>query len=200
MYVDAGPHVDLAGRAPVGGEIDEDRSSLGARFCHGLMTPGFPLKFGRARERHRRDRAGHEKAGEHARPTPFSGALHKLAPDPGRQPVHEDQQADGQDDDGQHRRALDRPDHHPLQQDAAGEGDQQRERERDPLRQPVLGEAPGDERREGRHLTLREVDDACGAVDDHDRQSETGIDRALADACGELLRELRPGERCEDHQ
>src|ERR671930_335104 len=62
---------------------------------------------------------------------------HGAAPDPLGGAVDQDQEADGQDHDRQDGPALDRPDHDPLERDAAREGDRKRERERGPERDPV---------------------------------------------------------------
>jgi hypothetical protein len=47
---------------------------------------------------------------------------------------------------------------------------------------------------------LREIDDARGAIDDHDREREARVDRAFANSRRELLGELRPGEGADEHQ
>ena len=70
-----------------------------------------------------------------------------------------------------------RPDDRPLERDSARERDHERQRERDPVAEPVVDERPGDERRERRHLALREVHDPGRAVDDHDREREQRVDR-----------------------
>ena len=86
-----------------------------------------------------------------------------------------------------------------LDRHTAREGDREHDGERRPEREPVVHQRPGNERRERRHLALSEVDDARRAIDDHDRERETRVDRAFADARGKLLRELRPGEGGENH-
>src|SRR5919197_1206496 len=58
------------------------------------------------------------------------------APDPLGRAVDEDQEADGEDHDGQDGAALDWADHDPLEGDAASKGDRERQRERGPERDP----------------------------------------------------------------
>jgi hypothetical protein len=64
----------------------------------------------------------------------------------------------------------------------------------------MVHQRPRDERRERCHLTLREIDHARRPVDDHDGEREPGVDRALADPRRDLLGELGPGERGDQHQ
>jgi hypothetical protein len=58
----------------------------------------------------------------------------------------------------------------------------------------VVHQRPGDVRREGRHLALREVDDVGGAVDEDEREREAGVDRTGGEPGRDLLEELGPGE------
>jgi hypothetical protein len=122
------------------------------------------------------------------------------APDHAHQAVEEQSETERGDHDRQDGRILDGTDHDALDCHAPRERNREHDRKRRPERQAVVHQRPGDERRERRHLTLREVDDACRAIDDHDREREACVDRAFAYARGELLRELRPGERAEQHQ
>jgi hypothetical protein len=121
-------------------------------------------------------------------------------PDQVHQPVQQQRQTERDDHDRKNRGVLDRTDQGSLDHDAAGEGDRKHDRERLPEREPLVHEGPGDEGREGRHLALREVDDPCRAVDDHDRKREPGVDRTFANARRKLLRELGPGEGGDRHQ
>ena len=54
----------------------------------------------------------------------------------------------------------------------------------------LLHQAPGDERAEHRHLALREVDDAGGAVDQHEGEREARVDPAGGEPRDDLLEEL----------
>jgi len=121
-------------------------------------------------------------------------------PPPAHQPVQQQREAERDDHDGDHRRVLDRPYDDAFDRKAARERQREHDRERGPERQAVIHQRPADERRERRHLALREVDHARRAVDDHDRERQPCVDRALADAGGDLLRELGPGEGGDEHQ
>ena len=53
---------------------------------------------------------------------------------------------------------------------------------------PVVGEPPGDEGGEQRHLALGEVEQPGGPVDEHEGQGHRGVDHADADAVDDLSR------------
>jgi len=99
----------------------------------------------------------------------------------------------------EHRRAFDRTDHGSLDRGAAEERDRDREREGGPVGEAVVDQRPGDEGREHRHLALREVDDAGGAVDQDERDRERRPHSARGESDHDLLRKLRPVEG-EQHQ
>ena len=61
--------------------------------------------------------------------------------------------------------------------------------EREPVREAPERELVGDVRRRHRHLALREVDHLGRAVDEHEREREAAVDRALREARDRLLRE-----------
>ena len=63
--------------------------------------------------------------------------------------------------------------------------------ERGPVRPAVvLHQRPGDVGREHRHLALREVDHAGGAVDQHERERERAVDRPVPEPADDLLEEV----------
>ena len=74
---------------------------------------------------------------------------------------------------------------------AAEEREPERQEERAPVRHPPLHQLPGDERRERRHLPLREVDHPRRAVDQDDREREARVDPARREPADDLLPELR---------
>ena len=66
---------------------------------------------------------------------------------------------------------------------------------------PSSADRPDEERREHGHLALGEVEQAGGAVDDHEAEAEHRVDRPVADAVDEYLRGSRviirtPGTPC----
>ena len=121
------------------------------------------------------------------------------APLPGDEPVDQDEQADGDDHDGDHR-VLHGADQRRLDDRAEEEGDDQREEERPPVGDVPEGQLVGEVRRRHRHLALGEVDHLGGAVDEHERERQAGEDRALRQSGHRLLREDRAEQRADEQE
>ena len=126
-----------------------------------------------------------------AREGALDGA-HLARPDPRRKPVEQEQQADRDDHDADLRAALDGANHRLVDPESADERHEQGDRERGPVADAVVRhQRPGDVGGEHRHLALGEVDDAGGAVNEHERQREQAVDAAGGETRDDLLEELR---------
>ena len=124
--------------------------------------------------RSRRERARERSRSRHPRSTVVSPLIASSKPD-------------GEDHDREQRASLQRPDQDLFDRHAAAERENQRRRERGPERPAVVDQRPADERGQRRHLTLREVDHAGGAVDDHDREREQPVDAAVGQTADDML-------------
>jgi hypothetical protein len=103
-----------------------------------------------------------------------------------------DERGEPERDDHQRQdgRAFDRADDNPLNQDTCHEGDREREREGEEVVHAMRDQGVSDERREHRHLTLGEVDQAHRVVDKDEGQREAAEDAAAGDAAHDLLDEF----------
>ena len=116
--------------------------------------------------------------------------LNGVGVDPPRQRIEDQQQPDGDDHRGEHRRIFHRPDHNALDHHAADERNHQRDRKGGPERQSGIHQRPGDVGREHRHFALSEVHQIGRAVDHHQRQRHAGVDGAGGQPREHLLQEL----------
>ncbi len=115
------------------------------------------------------DRDGHVPDLEAAQPERCREGAVASTEDDRRRGVDDDEQAEGEDDRVDVRLALDRPDHEPLHHGAEHQAGEQGGGEADPVGEAGLDEHQGDVGGDHRHRRLREVDDARGAPDQHQR-------------------------------
>jgi hypothetical protein len=99
-------------------------------------------------------------------------------PDPAREAVQEDEEAERDDDERERLAALEVPDQAALDGHPGEEREGQRCQHRQAERNSPRVQAPGDEGAEHGHLALGEVDDARRPEDQDERQRERGVDRA----------------------
>jgi hypothetical protein len=88
------------------------------------------------------------------------------------------------------RPVLDGADQHAFDRGAADERDHERDGKGRPEREPVVHQGPGHVGRERRHLALREIEHVRGPVDEHQREREARVDRALGEPAHDLLHEV----------
>jgi hypothetical protein len=122
------------------------------------------------------------------------------APDPGDDPVGEDEETDGDDHDGDHRPVLHGADHGELHDDAEHERDRERQRERQPVREAPQRQLVADVGHRHPHLALGEVDHLGRAVDEDERERQAPEDRSLREARHRLLGEDAARERADDQE
>jgi len=109
-------------------------------------------------------------------------------PEPQRDAVEQEEQADGDNQEGKVRGLMGRPDDHPLDAGTQGNGDHEGDGKAQPIGHADLrDERPRDERGEGGHLTLGEVEHAGRSVDQHQGQRHRTVDAADRETTGDLL-------------
>ena len=122
------------------------------------------------------------------------------APFPRHEAVDQDEEADGDDHERDHRPVLQRADQDAVDDDAEHERDHERQEERQPVADVPQRQLVGDVRRRHRHLPLREVDHLGGAVDEDEREREASVDDALREAGDGLLREDAARQAADDEE
>jgi hypothetical protein len=182
----AGVDAHQAGALGVGGHGPQRQAHLGALQQHpqqdalegehqdqadGLLADAGEVSLG--------ERRGH-----------LQGLLARLDEDELGERVDGEEQAEG--DDHHVERVVARlhgPDQQPFDQRAGDHREHHREQDGGHDAQPLVGEPPGDEGAEQGHLALGEVEQAGGAVDEHQGEAQRRVHRAPADAVEELVDE-----------
>src|SRR5947207_1555443 len=203
-YHHAGHGADERGEAPADAEHPADadaaepaRDRVLRGGAHGEAERRVPEEDVERQEDDQRDAEGAEVVSAEEDVADPDGLLRERARkglldvrvDPAGDAVQDHEEPDADDDDREHRRVLDGPDHDALDREPADEGDRQRGGERHPVREPRVDQRPGEVGAEHRHLALRVVHDVGRLVDHDEGEREAPVDAARRETRDHLLDE-----------